>query len=76
MPLELCSADDLACARMLEARKEGLLVEVQGLIAEACTHDVYIPDSLREAASLWAGGLDELVAIRGALMTCLTHTPV
>lgn len=75
VPLEKCSTDDLACARLLEARKEGVLVEVRNLISEASQHDRPIPDSLREQASLWADDLDELEKIRSALLDCLVVQP-
>jgi hypothetical protein len=75
VPLEKCSTDDLACARLLEARKEGVLVEVANLIAEASQHDLSIPDSLREQAALWTDDLDELETIRAALLDCLVVQP-
>jgi hypothetical protein len=48
-PVIACTPDDLARARALEARREGLRGEVQELIERAYRYDLPVPQGLRDA---------------------------
>jgi hypothetical protein len=76
VPVERCSAEHLARAHALQARREGLLVEVRHLIEEAARYDLTIPDELREALALWSDDVPALEELVGALTDCLAPQPV
>mgnify|MGYP003622927669 CR=1 FL=1 len=64
VPIGACTVDDLAAAHALQERKETVLAEVARLVADAARYDLPISDELRERLALFAGGLDELLALR------------
>jgi hypothetical protein len=75
-PAILCNSEDLARAQALEARREGLLVEVRHLIEEAYLYDLHVPQDLREALAEWVGGIPELETLRDALAGALAGQPL
>lgn len=71
VPIERCTPEDLAHARALEARREGLLVEIRHLIEDAYQWDLQIPQGLREQLASWTGGVPGLERLRDELRDAL-----
>ncbi len=77
-PAIACTPANLAQARALEARREGLQVEIQHLIEEAYQYDLPVPQELRDMiVEEWDGrDVPRLEALRDALRDRLAAQPV